>query len=29
MSWLYFISAGIALVIFIYLIFALFYPEKF
>lgn len=29
MSWLYITSAVIALVIFVYLIFALFYPEKF
>ncbi|MEC4750086.1 potassium-transporting ATPase subunit F [Methylomicrobium sp. Wu6] len=29
MSWLYFLSASIALVIFFYLVFALFFPEKF
>lgn len=29
MSWLYLLSAGIALLIFIYLVFALFFPETF
>ncbi|MGJ0483240.1 MAG: potassium-transporting ATPase subunit F [Methylomicrobium sp.] len=29
MSWLYLLSAGLALLIFIYLVFALFFPEKF
>jgi K+-transporting ATPase KdpF subunit len=29
MSWLYLISGGLALLIFVYLIAALFYPEKF
>jgi K+-transporting ATPase KdpF subunit len=29
MSWLYLLSAGIALLVFIYLVFALFFPEKF
>lgn len=29
MSWLYPLSAGLALLIFIYLVFALFFPEKF
>ncbi|MDD1636593.1 MAG: potassium-transporting ATPase subunit F [Methylococcaceae bacterium] len=29
MSWVYLLSGGLALAIFIYLIAALFYPEKF
>jgi K+-transporting ATPase KdpF subunit len=29
MNWVYLLSGGLALVIFIYLIAALFYPEKF
>jgi len=29
MSWLYLLSGALALVIFIYLVAALFYPEKF
>lgn len=29
MSWIYIVTSGIALVIFIYLLVALFYPEKF
>ena len=29
MSWVYLLSGGLALLIFIYLIAALFYPEKF
>jgi K+-transporting ATPase KdpF subunit len=29
MSWLYLLSAGVALLIFIYLVVALFFPEKF
>ena len=29
MSWVYLLSGGLALTIFIYLIAALFYPEKF
>jgi K+-transporting ATPase KdpF subunit len=29
MSWLYMITSGIVLFIFIYLLVALFYPEKF
>ncbi len=29
MSWLYLISGALALAIFIYLVVALFYPEKF
>ena len=29
MSWLYLLSGALALAIFIYLMFALFYPEKF
>jgi K+-transporting ATPase KdpF subunit len=29
MSWVYLLSAGLALVIFVYLVAALFYPEKF
>ncbi|MGZ8160383.1 MAG: potassium-transporting ATPase subunit F [Methylobacter sp.] len=29
MSWIYLLSGGLALAIFIYLIAALFYPEKF
>jgi K+-transporting ATPase KdpF subunit len=29
MSWLYLLSASIALIIFVYLIFALFFPERF
>lgn len=29
MSWVYLLSAGLALAIFVYLVAALFYPEKF
>ena len=29
MSWVYLLSSGLALLIFIYLVAALFYPEKF
>ena len=29
MSWVYLLSGGLALVVFIYLVAALFYPEKF
>jgi len=29
MSWLYLLSGGLAIIIFIYLLAALFYPEKF
>jgi K+-transporting ATPase KdpF subunit len=29
MNWLYLISAGLAIAVFIYLLAALFYPEKF
>jgi K+-transporting ATPase KdpF subunit len=29
MSWVYLLSGGLALAIFIYLVAALFYPEKF
>lgn len=29
MSWLYFISGVVALIIFVYLLVTLFYPEKF
>jgi K+-transporting ATPase KdpF subunit len=29
MSWLYLISGGLAIAVFIYLLAALFYPEKF
>ncbi|MDD5037290.1 MAG: potassium-transporting ATPase subunit F [Methylococcaceae bacterium] len=29
MSWIYLVSGGLALAIFMYLIVALFYPEKF
>jgi F subunit of K+-transporting ATPase (Potass_KdpF) len=29
MSWVYLLSAGLALLIFVYLVATLFYPEKF
>jgi K+-transporting ATPase KdpF subunit len=29
MSWMYLLSGGMALVVFVYLLAALFYPEKF
>lgn len=29
MDWVYFLSGGMALLVFVYLIAALFYPEKF
>ncbi|MDO9214760.1 MAG: potassium-transporting ATPase subunit F [Methylococcales bacterium] len=29
MSWIYLLSGGVAIAVFIYLIAALFYPEKF
>jgi K+-transporting ATPase KdpF subunit len=29
MNWVYFLSGGMALLVFVYLIAALFYPEKF
>ena len=29
MNWLYLLSGGLALVVFVYLVVALFYPEKF
>jgi len=29
MNWLYLLSGGLALLVFIYLVAALFYPEKF
>ncbi len=29
MSWIYLLSAGMALLVFVYLLVALFYPEKF
>ncbi|MGJ0427820.1 potassium-transporting ATPase subunit F [Methylobacter sp.] len=29
MSWIYWLSGGLALVVFVYLVVALFYPEKF
>ncbi|MGJ0491783.1 K(+)-transporting ATPase subunit F [Methylobacter sp.] len=29
MSWIYWLSGGLALAVFIYLLAALFYPEKF
>ncbi len=29
MSWLYLLSGGLALLVFVYLVVALFYPEKF
>ncbi|WP_442497948.1 K(+)-transporting ATPase subunit F [Methylobacter sp. sgz302048] len=29
MSWIYWLSGGLALAVFVYLIVALFYPEKF
>jgi len=29
MSWIYLLSGGLAVVIFVYLLAALFYPEKF
>jgi K+-transporting ATPase KdpF subunit len=29
MSWIYLLSGGLALAVFVYLVVALFYPEKF
>lgn len=29
MSWIYWLSGGLAMVVFVYLVAALFYPEKF
>ena len=29
MSWMYLLSGGLALAVFVYLVVALFYPEKF
>lgn len=29
MNWLYWLSGGLALAVFVYLVVALFYPEKF
>jgi K+-transporting ATPase KdpF subunit len=29
MNWLYLLSGGLALLVFVYLVVALFYPEKF
>jgi K+-transporting ATPase KdpF subunit len=29
MSWIYWLSGGLALAVFVYLVVALFYPEKF
>ncbi|MBF6650045.1 potassium-transporting ATPase subunit F [Methylobacter sp. BlB1] len=29
MSWIYWLSSGLALAVFVYLVVALFYPEKF
>lgn len=29
MNWVYFLSGGLAVLVFIYLVVALFYPEKF